>query len=56
MLQCILPGKAQEAFSAICAEDGLDHDIVNSAVLKAQELVPEAYHQKFRNWVKGEMS
>lgn len=55
MLQCILTGKAQEAFSAICAEDGLDHDIVNSAVLKAQE-VPEAYHQKFTNWVKGEMS
>ena len=27
---------------------------VKSAVLKAYELVPEAFCQKFRNWVKGD--
>lgn len=27
---------------------------VKSAVLKAYELVPEAYRQKFRTWVKGD--
>jgi len=40
--------------SDICAEDDLGYDMVMSAVLKAYELVPEAYHQKIRNWVKGD--
>ena len=46
MLQCILTGRAQEAYSALCGEDGLDYEAVKVAVLKAYELVPEAYHQK----------
>ena len=54
MLQCVLTGRAQEAYSALCAEDDLDYDTVKSAVLKTYELVPEAYRQKFRNWVKGD--
>lgn len=54
MLQCVLTGRAQEPYSAICAEEGLTYVAVKSAVLKAYELVPEAYRQKFRTWVKGE--
>lgn len=54
MLQCVLTGRAQEAYSAICGEDGLDYKAVKAAVLKSYELVPEAYRQNFRNWVKGD--
>ena len=54
MLQCVLTGWAQEVYSAICGEDGLDYTTVKAAVLKSYELVPEAYRQKFRNWVKGD--
>ena len=48
MLQCILTERAQEAYSALCAEDDLDYDTMMSAVLKAYKLAPEAYLQKFR--------
>lgn len=54
LLQCVLTGRAQEAYSAICAEESLSYAMVKSAVLKAYKLVPEAYRQKFRHWVKGE--
>lgn len=53
MLQCILTGRAQEAYS-VCREDGLDYETVKVAVFKAYELVPEANRQKFRKWVKGD--
>ena len=48
LLQCVLTGKAQEAYSAVCAQEGLTYDMVKSAVLKAYELIPEAYRQRFR--------
>ncbi len=54
LLQCIFTGRAQEAYSAICAEESLTYVMAKSAVLKAYDLVPEAYLQKFRHWVKGE--
>lgn len=54
LLQCVLTGRAQEAYSAICGENALDYDRVKSAVLKSYELVPEAYRQRFRSWVKGD--
>lgn len=54
MLQCVLTGRAQEAYSAVCGEDDLDYEAVKTAVLKSYELVPEAYRQKFRSWVKGD--
>lgn len=47
-------GKAQEVDSAVCGEDGLDYEAVKVSVLNAYDLVPEAYRQKFRNWVKGD--
>lgn len=53
LLQCVLTGRAQEAYSAICGEANLGYEMIKSAVLKSYDLVPEAYRQKFRNWVKG---
>ncbi len=48
LLQCNLVGKAQEVCAALPIEDSLNFDIVKLAVLRAYELVPEAYRQKFR--------
>lgn len=47
-LQCVLTGKAQQAYSALSVTDNLDYDSVKSAVLKAHEMAPEAYHQLFQ--------
>lgn len=44
----------RETYSPVCGEDGLGYAAVKAAVLKAYELVPEAYCQKIRNWLKGE--
>lgn len=55
MFQCVLTGRAQEAYSALSATDCLlSYAKVKSAVLKADELVPEAYCQKCRNWEKDD--
>ncbi|KAL1275958.1 hypothetical protein QQF64_035581 [Cirrhinus molitorella] len=48
LLQCNLFGKAQEVCAALPIEDSLNYDTVKLAVLRAYELVPEAYRQKFR--------
>lgn len=52
LLQCRLTGKAQEVCSALSLNDSLDYEKVKTAVLRAYELVPEAYRQKFRLHVK----
>lgn len=52
LLQCSLTGKAQEVCSSLSIESGLDYDTVKAAVLRAYELVPEAYRQKFRSHSK----
>ncbi|XP_062287781.1 uncharacterized protein LOC133992986 [Scomber scombrus] len=52
MLQCVFTGNAQEAYAALSSEDCKDYSVVKSSVLKAYELVPEAYRQRFRNWRK----
>ncbi|KAG7471871.1 hypothetical protein MATL_G00102630 [Megalops atlanticus] len=52
LLQCKLVGKAQEVCAALSIEESLDYDVVKATVLRAYELVPEAYRQKFRNHVK----
>ncbi len=52
LLQCCLIGKAQEVCSALSVNDSLDYEKVKSAVLRAYELVPEAYRQKFRSHAK----
>lgn len=53
LLQCVVTGKAQEAYSAVCAQENLTYNDVKVAVLKAYQLTAEAYRQKFRQWVKG---
>lgn len=54
LLQCVLTGKAQEAYSAVCAQENLTYQGVKAAVLKAYQLTAEAYRQRFRQWVKAE--
>ncbi|XP_071059089.1 uncharacterized protein [Pseudochaenichthys georgianus] len=48
MLQCVLAGKAQEVYTALSEEVSRDYEQVKAAILRAYELVPEAYRQKFR--------
>ena len=52
MLQSRLTGKAQRAFSALTVEEACDYDIVKASVLRAYEVIPEAYRQRFRNMRK----
>ena len=52
MLQSVLSGKAQEVYSALSIEQSSDFEHVKKEILKAYELVPEAYRQKFRNCKK----
>lgn len=47
MLQCVFTGKAQRAFSALSSVDSASYGKVKTAVLKAYELAPEAYRQRF---------
>ncbi len=54
MLQCVLTGRAQEAYSALSVQDGKNYECVKAAVLKTYELVPEAYRQRFRTWKRHE--
>lgn len=54
LLQCVLTGKAQEAYSALSAAESKVYETVKSAVLKVYELVPEAYRQRFCSGRKGE--
>lgn len=53
LLQCTLIGKAQEVVSALSLQDSLQYDSLKEAILRAYELVPEAYRQKFRNHRKS---
>lgn len=54
LLQCVLTGKAQEAFCSLAAVPNLQYSTVKDAVLKSFELVPEAYRRRFRTWRKGD--
>ena len=49
LLQSVLVGKAREVYSAMTVEQSAQYDHVKQAVLKAYELVPEAYRQNFWN-------
>ncbi|CAI5669799.1 unnamed protein product [Oreochromis niloticus] len=53
LLQCKLVGKAQEVCASLSIDDSLDYEIVKSTILRAYELVPEAYRQKFRSCEKS---
>ena len=43
LLQSRLVGKAHEAYAALPVDESNDYEIVKKAILKAYELVPEAY-------------
>ena len=45
----MLVGKAREVYSAMSVEQSSQYDHAKKTVLKAYELVPEAYGQNFRN-------
>ena len=47
LLQSVLRGKAQGAYTALPISECVDYNSVKNAILKAYELVPEAYRQKF---------
>ena len=49
LLQTVLIGKAREVYSALSVEQSTDYDLIKSEILRAYELVPEAYRQKFRD-------
>ena len=53
LLQSVLIGKARDIFAELSIEQSSDYNIVKDLILKAYELVPEAYRQKFRNTQKG---
>lgn len=48
LLQCKLVGKAQEVCATLSIDQSLNYEIVKTTVLRAYELVPEAYRQRFR--------
>ena len=54
LLSTALKGKAQVAYSALPVRDRNDYETVKEAILKAFELVPEAYRQKFRGLHMGD--
>lgn len=52
MLQSVLTGKAAEVYSALGVVEISDNEHVKFVILRAYELVPEAYRQKFRKYKK----
>ena len=51
-MQSALKGKAQAVYTALSVSQSRDYETVKDTVLKAYELVPEAYRLKFRNSYK----
>ena len=49
LIQSVLIRKAREIHSVLLVEKNAQYEEVKQAILKAYELVPEEYHQKFRN-------
>ena len=47
-------GKARAVYSALSVEESGQYEVVKMSILKAYELVPEAYQQKFRSTKKSE--
>ena len=52
LLQSVMIGKAGEIYTQLTVEQSSNYDTVKELILKAYELVPEAYRQKFRNCKK----
>jgi len=43
LLQCVLVGKAHEVYCSLSMEQSIDYELVKREILKAYELVREAY-------------
>ncbi|KAK3085547.1 hypothetical protein FSP39_005150 [Pinctada imbricata] len=54
LLQSVLIGKAAEVYSALSIAESSDFDKVKDTILRAYQLVPEAYRQKLRKYKKFE--
>ena len=52
LLRSVIIGKAREIYTQLTVEQSFRYDTVKELILKAYELVPEAYRQKFRNCKK----
>ena len=52
LLQSVITGKAREIYTQLTVQQSSSYDTVKELILKAYELVPEAYRQKFRNCKK----
>ena len=52
LLQSFFVGRAREVYSALSIDNSVQYKVVKTAVLKAYELVPEAYREKF--WSSAE--
>lgn len=52
LLQGVLKGKAQKVYISVSNEHCNNYDFVKDVILKAYELVPEAYRYKFRRTLK----
>ena len=52
LIQSVLEGKAAKVWAMQPPEDSEDYEKIKELILKAYELVPEAYRIKFRNWRK----
>ena len=48
-MQSVVIGKAREIYTQLSLEQSSNYDKVKELILKAYELVPEAYRQKFRD-------
>lgn len=53
MLQCKLSGKAQEVCASLSLEESVQYDAMKTAILRAYELVPEHYRERFRTTKKA---
>ena len=49
LLQSVVIGKTREIYTQLSLQQSSDYDKVKELILKAYELVPEAYRQKFRD-------
>ena len=54
LLQSVLIGKAVEVYLALAIADSSDHDKIKAAILKAYQLIQEAYRQRFRRYKKSD--
>ena len=54
LLQCKLVGKAREVCAALPFDQSFKYDVVKETILRAYQLVPEAYRQRFRSLQKSD--